>query len=74
MQFELDDLLAEQRLGQESRNLRGLDLESSRRNTAIAYAIPIRVKLPTRWPLHYSTHAKRYSVPSRPPKPSAEPR
>ena len=37
---------------QKCRNLGRLDLETTRRHTAIAYAIPIRVKLPTRWLLH----------------------
>ena len=37
---------------QNCRDLGRLDLETTRCHTAIAYAIPIRVKLPTRWLLH----------------------
>ena len=39
---------------------RWLDLEAARRNAAIAYVIPIRVKLPTRWLLHNPPDAKRH--------------
>jgi hypothetical protein len=50
-------------LGQEGSDLGRLDLEAAGRNAAIAYAIPIREKLPTRWLLHYPPDAKRYTVP-----------
>jgi hypothetical protein len=40
--------LGDEGLAQEARNFRRLDLEPARRNTPIAYAVPIRVKLPAR--------------------------
>src|SRR5581483_4025965 len=45
-------------LGQQGRNPRRFDFEPVRRNAAIAYAIPIRVKLPTRRLLHNPTRRK----------------
>ena len=54
--------LGDEGLAQEGRDLRRLDLETARRNTAIAYAVPIRVKLPTRWLLHNPPDAKRYTL------------
>jgi hypothetical protein len=54
-------------LRQQSRDPRRLDLEPARRNAAIAYAIPIRVKLPARWLLHNPPDAKRYTVVLRTP-------
>jgi hypothetical protein len=52
-------------LRQEGGDLGRLDLEAVRRNATIAYAIPIRVKLPACWLLHYPPDAKRYTVPKR---------
>jgi hypothetical protein len=54
-------------LRQQGRDPRRLDLEPAGRNTAIAYAIPIRVKLPPRWLLHKPPDAKRYTVVLRSP-------
>jgi hypothetical protein len=64
---EQADVFGNEGLGQEGGDLGRLDLEAARRNAAIAYAIPIRVKLPARWLLHYPTDPKRYTLPKRAP-------
>jgi hypothetical protein len=52
---EQPDAFGNEGLGQEGGDPGRLDLEAARRNAAIAYAIPVRVKLPARWLLHYPT-------------------
>jgi hypothetical protein len=61
-------------LGQEGGDLGRLDLEAARRNAAIAYAIPIRVKLPARWLLHYPTRRQTLHRTQTHAQPSAKPR
>ena len=61
-------------LRQQGRDLGRLDLEAAGRNTAIAHAIPIRVKLPTRWLLHDPTRRETLHRTRMRAQPSATPR
>ena len=64
---EQSGAFGDERLRQQGGDPRRLDLEPAGRNAAIAYAIPIRVKLPARWLLHNPPDAKRYTVVLRTP-------
>ena len=60
--------------GKKCSDLGRLDLEPARRKPAIAYAIPIRVKLPARWLLHNPTRRQNATPNPRRRPTSAKPR